>query len=46
MSTGELSPRESEIADLAIRGLTNDAIALQLDLSVGTVNTYWLRIRP
>ena len=45
LSTGELSPRESEIVDLAIRGLTNDAIAQQLDLSVGTVNTYWLRIR-
>ena len=42
---GTLSPREEEIVDLAIQGLTNDAIATQLDLSVGTVNTYWLRIR-
>jgi DNA-binding CsgD family transcriptional regulator len=45
MSTTELSPRESEIVDLAIQGLTNDAIAHQLELSTGTVNTYWLRIR-
>lgn len=45
MSTTELSPRESEIVDLAIQGLTNDAIAHKLELSVGTVNTYWLRIR-
>ncbi|MEX2244730.1 MAG: helix-turn-helix transcriptional regulator [Fimbriimonadaceae bacterium] len=45
MSTTELSPRESEIVELAIQGLTNDAIALKLDLAVGTVNTYWLRIR-
>lgn len=42
---GSLSPREEEIVDLAIQGLTNEAIATQLDLSVGTVNTYWLRIR-
>ena len=40
-----LSPREEEIVDLAIKGLTNDAIAHELKLSVGTVNTYWLRIR-
>ena len=42
---GTLSPREEEIVDLAIQGLTNEAIATQLELSVGTVNTYWLRIR-
>ena len=40
-----LSPREEEIVDLAIQGFTNDAIAARLSLSVGTVNTYWLRIR-
>jgi DNA-binding CsgD family transcriptional regulator len=45
MSTHELSPRESQIVDLAIQGLTNEAIAIRLDISVGTVNTYWLRIR-
>jgi|GEM_PF-930855 len=41
----ELSPREEEIVELSILGFTNDAIADKLKLSVGTVNTYWLRIR-
>jgi DNA-binding CsgD family transcriptional regulator len=41
----ELSPREEEIIELCVEGLTNDAIADRLGLSVGTVNTYWLRIR-
>jgi len=41
----ELSPREEEIVELCVQGLTNDAIAARLGLSVGTVNTYWLRIK-
>ena len=41
----DLSPRESEVIELAITGLTNEGIAHELDLSIGTVNTYWLRIR-
>jgi DNA-binding CsgD family transcriptional regulator len=41
----ELSPREEEIVELCVEGLTNDAIANRLGLSVGTVNTYWLRIK-
>lgn len=45
MSTRELSPREEEIVELCVEGLTNDAIAARLGLSVGTVNTYWLRIK-
>jgi DNA-binding CsgD family transcriptional regulator len=40
-----LSPREMEIVELCCEGLTNDAIAYRLGLSVGTVNTYWLRIK-
>jgi len=40
-----LSPREEEIIELCVQGLTNDAIAHKLGLSVGTVNTYWLRIK-
>ena len=40
-----LSRREEEIVELAIEGFTNDGIADKLNLSVGTVNTYWLRIR-
>ncbi len=40
-----LSPREEQIVDLCVRGLTNEAIAHELGLSVGTVNTYWLRIK-
>jgi DNA-binding CsgD family transcriptional regulator len=45
MSTRELSPREEEIVELCVEGLTNDAIAHRLGLSIGTVNTYWLRIK-
>jgi DNA-binding CsgD family transcriptional regulator len=45
MSTHELSAREAEIVELAIQGLTNEGIAIKLHLAVGTVNTYWLRIR-
>jgi len=45
MATKELSPREKEIVELCIHGLTNEAIAHKLGLSVGTVNTYWLRIK-
>jgi DNA-binding CsgD family transcriptional regulator len=45
MPSRELSPREEEIVELCVEGLTNDAIAQRLGLSVGTVNTYWLRIK-
>lgn len=45
MPTKELSPREEEIVELCVEGLTNEAIANRLGLSVGTVNTYWLRIK-
>lgn len=45
MDSPPLSPREAEIVELAIQGLTNEGIAHELSLSVGTVNTYWLRIR-
>ena len=45
MSTAKLSPREEEIVELCVEGLTNDAIAARLGLSVGTVNTYWVRIK-
>lgn len=45
MVTKTLSAREEEILNLCISGLTNEAIANQLGLSLGTVNTYWLRIR-
>ena len=43
--TKPLSPREQEIIELCVQGLTNQAIAAKLGLSLGTVNTYWLRIR-
>src|SRR5580700_8158925 len=45
MATRDLSPREEEIVELCVEGLTNEAIATRLGLSVGTVNTYWLRIK-
>jgi DNA-binding CsgD family transcriptional regulator len=45
MSTRKLSPRETQIVELCIEGLTNEAIAHRLGISVGTVDTYWLRIK-
>jgi len=45
MATRELSTREAEIVELCVDGLTNEAIAHRLGLSVGTVNTYWVRIK-
>lgn len=41
----KLSPREEEIVQLCVDGHTNEAIATKLGLSIGTVNTYWVRIR-
>jgi hypothetical protein len=34
-----------EIVELCVEGLTNEQIAHRLNLSIGTVNTYWLRIK-
>jgi len=45
MKKRDLSPREEEIVGLSVDGLTNEAIAHRLGLSIGTVNTYWLRIK-
>lgn len=45
MAKDELSPRETEIVELSSEGLSNEAIAERLGLSIGTVNTYWLRIK-
>ena len=45
MGTKPLSPREEEIIGLCVEGLTNEGIAHKLGLSIGTVNTYWLRIK-
>jgi DNA-binding CsgD family transcriptional regulator len=45
MPTHTLSPREKQVVHLAAEGLTNEAIADRLGLSIGTVNTYWVRIK-
>jgi len=45
MKTIHLSNREKEIVELSCGGLTNEAISYRLNLSVGTVNTNWLRIK-
>ncbi len=45
MPSKPLSPREEEIIGLCVEGLTNEAIAHKLGISIGTVNTYWLRIK-
>lgn len=42
---GKLSDRERQILELAALGRTDQAIGLELMISVGTVNTYWSRIR-
>ena len=43
MSTHELTPRECEVLDLARRGLSNEAIALQLGISRNAVR-YHLKL--
>src|SRR5205814_1022225 len=45
VATRILSPREEDIVELSVHGLTNDGIAQKLGISLGTVNTHWLRIR-
>jgi DNA-binding NarL/FixJ family response regulator len=41
---GELSVREREVFDLAVRGFTNESIASELGISVKTVETHRARI--
>lgn len=41
---GELSPREREVAELAVQGLTNRAIAETLNVSVRTVDAHMATI--
>jgi DNA-binding CsgD family transcriptional regulator len=45
MSRKELSLREEEIVDLGKQGLTNASIGDKFGISVGSVNTHWLRMR-
>lgn len=40
-----MSPREEELLGLASEGLTDEAIAVSLGISVATIRGYWLRIR-
>jgi PAS domain S-box-containing protein len=41
----DLSPRELQLMKLAARGLTDQAIANELGISLATIATYWGRIR-
>jgi PAS domain S-box-containing protein len=41
----ELSPRESQLLEYAKNGLTDQAIANELGISLATIATYWGRIR-
>ncbi len=43
--TVELSPREREIVVRAAAGATDKEIADDLDISVATLRTYWVRVR-
>lgn len=40
-----LSPREGQLLEMAVAGLTDQAIANKLGLSLSTVSTYWGRVR-
>jgi PAS domain S-box-containing protein len=40
-----LSPRERQLLEFATQGLTDNAIANQLGISLATVGTYWGRVR-
>src|SRR5438270_5272767 len=42
---GLLSDREEQVLLLSTKGLTDKEIARKLNLSIATVNTYWVRIR-
>jgi PAS domain S-box-containing protein len=42
---GLLSEREEQVLLLSTKGLTDKEIAKKLNLSIATVNTYWVRIR-
>lgn len=41
----QLSAREKQVLSLAAQGQTDQAIAIELGISLATVNTYWGRIR-
>lgn len=41
----QLSTREQEVLRLSSQGLTDKEIADRLDVSLGTIHTYWTRIR-
>jgi DNA-binding CsgD family transcriptional regulator len=41
----DISEREGQVLAMAARGLTDDSIAKELDISVATVRGYWLRVR-
>ncbi|HLK13880.1 MAG TPA: LuxR C-terminal-related transcriptional regulator [Fimbriimonadaceae bacterium] len=45
MAKPRLTLRENQIIDLCIAGLTNEGIAHKLGLGLGTVNSYWVRIK-
>jgi len=45
MAGSKLSNRENEILVHASKGWTDQQIALELGISVSTVNSYWVRIR-
>lgn len=41
----DLSPRESQLLEFAASGMTDQAIANQIGISLATIATYWGRIR-
>lgn len=45
VGVSELSPRETQLLQLASEGLTDQAISNQLAISLATIATYWGRIR-
>lgn len=44
-NAGDLSPRELQLLSLAAQGFTDQAISHKLAISLGTIGTYWGRIR-
>lgn len=40
-----LSPREHQLLEMAVAGMTDQAIANNLGISIATVGTYWGRVR-
>ena len=45
MSNPKISPQERKLVESASKGETDKEVARKLDVKIGTIRTYWERIR-